>query len=138
MESILAIKPGPKPKKEDGTPDKRRRVTPEQQPKHPGLKPHRHKPNDILRSLLVILLTAMFICFTSTLSSCNKDVPEHSDTAQSLTVIADKVYICDSPKAKSYHYTKNCRGLNNCKHDVVETTVNKAVNRGRTLCGWEK
>lgn len=43
---IKAIKPGPKPKKEDGTPDKRRRVTPPNQPKHPGLKPHEHKPGD--------------------------------------------------------------------------------------------
>jgi hypothetical protein len=46
MSEINAIKPGPKPKKEDGTPDKRRRVTPETQPKHPGLKPHKHKPGD--------------------------------------------------------------------------------------------
>lgn len=44
--NIKAIKPGPKPKKEDGTPDKRRRVTPETKPKHPDLKPHKHKPND--------------------------------------------------------------------------------------------
>ncbi len=44
--NIQAIKPGPKPKKEDGTPDKRRRVTPETKPKHPDLKPHKHKPND--------------------------------------------------------------------------------------------
>ena len=43
---IEAIKPGPKPKKEDGTPDKRRRVTPPNKPKHPKLKPHKHKPND--------------------------------------------------------------------------------------------
>ncbi len=42
----MAIKPGPKPKKEDGTPDKRRRVTEENQPKHPGLKPHKHKPGE--------------------------------------------------------------------------------------------
>lgn len=41
MISIEAIKPGPKPKKEDGTPDKRRRVAPATKPKHPGLKPHR-------------------------------------------------------------------------------------------------
>lgn len=27
METIEAIKPGPKPKQEDGTPDERRRVT---------------------------------------------------------------------------------------------------------------
>jgi hypothetical protein len=46
MEQIQAIKPGPKPKKEDGTPDERRRVTPPNKPKHPGLKPHIHKPKD--------------------------------------------------------------------------------------------
>jgi len=46
METITAIKPGPKPKKEDGTPDKRRRVNPETKPKHPGLKPHKHEPGD--------------------------------------------------------------------------------------------
>lgn len=37
METITAIKPGPKPKKEDGTPDKRPRVNPPNQPKHPDL-----------------------------------------------------------------------------------------------------
>lgn len=46
MQTILAIKPGPKPKKEDGTPDERRRVTPEKQPSYPDLKPHIHKPGD--------------------------------------------------------------------------------------------
>jgi hypothetical protein len=46
METIQAIKPGPKPNKPDGTPDERRRVTPPNQPKHPDLKPHIHKPKD--------------------------------------------------------------------------------------------
>jgi hypothetical protein len=46
MEQSKAIKPGPKPKKPDGTPDRRRRVAPETQLKHPSLKPHRHKPNE--------------------------------------------------------------------------------------------
>jgi hypothetical protein len=44
--NIQAIKPGTKPKKEDGTDDRRRRVRPETKPKHPDLKPHKHKPND--------------------------------------------------------------------------------------------
>jgi hypothetical protein len=43
---IQGIKPGPKPKKQDGTPDERRRVKEENQPKHPSLKPHKHKPGD--------------------------------------------------------------------------------------------
>lgn len=46
MIQIEAIKPGPKPKKDNGQDDKRRRVTPKVKPKHPGLKPHIHKPND--------------------------------------------------------------------------------------------
>jgi hypothetical protein len=46
MEEIQAIKPGPKPDKQDGTPDRRPRVTPPNQPKHPDLKPHIHKPKD--------------------------------------------------------------------------------------------
>ncbi|QHI35141.1 hypothetical protein IMCC3317_04870 [Kordia antarctica] len=41
---IEAIKPDPKPKKDDGSPDKKRKVNPTNKPKHPKLKPH--KPND--------------------------------------------------------------------------------------------
>lgn len=43
METIKAIKPGPKPDNADGTPDKRRRVTPETKPKHPELPPYHTK-----------------------------------------------------------------------------------------------
>ena len=46
METIEAIKPGPKPKKEDGTLDERRRVTPEKEKDYRPLKPHIHKPKD--------------------------------------------------------------------------------------------
>lgn len=42
-----AIKPGPKPKvPSTGDDDKRRRVTPPNAPKHPGLKPHKHRLGD--------------------------------------------------------------------------------------------
>lgn len=46
MQTIIEILPGPKPKKDDGSYDQRRRVTPDNQPKHPGLKPHKHHPGD--------------------------------------------------------------------------------------------
>ena len=46
MEQIQLIKPGPKPKKDNGQDDRRRRVTPDVKPKHPDLKPHKHKPKD--------------------------------------------------------------------------------------------
>ena len=50
MSTIQAIKPGPKPKTEEGKEDKRRRVDPENKPKHPGLKTHKHKPGDSKKS----------------------------------------------------------------------------------------
>ena len=40
MNNTQAINPGPKPKKEDGTDDRRHYVNPETKPKHPTLKPH--------------------------------------------------------------------------------------------------
>ncbi|WP_394775774.1 hypothetical protein [Flavobacterium sp.] len=46
MEAIQAIKTGPKPKTDEGKDDRRQRVTPENKPKHPTLKPHVHKPKD--------------------------------------------------------------------------------------------
>jgi len=46
MEKIQAIKPGPKPRKEDGSDDRRRRVDPPNQPKYPDLKPHKPKPKN--------------------------------------------------------------------------------------------
>ncbi len=43
---IEAIKPGRKPKTEEGKTDKRQRVTPENKPKHKTLKVHKHKKGD--------------------------------------------------------------------------------------------
>lgn len=44
MTTIRAdIKPGPKRQTEEGRDDRRQRVTPENQPKHPNLKPHHHE-----------------------------------------------------------------------------------------------
>lgn len=46
MEKVQAIKPGPKPKTDEGKDDRRRHVNPENQPKHPTLDPHIPKPKD--------------------------------------------------------------------------------------------
>lgn len=43
---IEAIKPGPKPKKDDGSLDKRRRVSPDKKKDYPPLKKHKHKKGD--------------------------------------------------------------------------------------------
>lgn len=50
--------------------------------------------------------------------------------------VAD-VYVCDSKGAKKYHLSKDCRGLSNCKHDIVKKSKTDVQNLGLTLCGWE-
>ncbi len=47
------------------------------------------------------------------------------------------VYLCDSSGGKKYHYKKNCRGLLNCKHEIVKVTLKKAQSLGKTICGHE-
>ena len=47
-----------------------------------------------------------------------------------------KVVICDSPNAKKYHTSSSCRGLNNCKHQIVTVSKIEAQNRGLGCCGW--
>ena len=44
--ATMSIKPGPKRTNDDGTPDKRQRVTPEKQKEYPDLKPHKHKKGE--------------------------------------------------------------------------------------------
>ena len=53
------------------------------------------------------------------------------------TNTSSTVYICKSKGAKKYHYKETCRGLNNCKHEVVKIEKKDAENRGLGLCGWE-
>ncbi|NLR59450.1 hypothetical protein HGH93_15140 [Chitinophaga polysaccharea] len=47
------------------------------------------------------------------------------------------VYICDSKYATRYHYNVNCRGLSNCKHQIISIPLEKAMAT-RTLCKWEQ
>lgn len=55
----------------------------------------------------------------------------------SVTPIQSDVYICGPRGAKRYHFTKDCRGLSNCKHGLYKTTLKEARGYGLTLCGWE-
>lgn len=55
----------------------------------------------------------------------------------SVKPIESEVYICGSKGAKKYHFSKSCRGLSNCKHQVYKKSLKEAKSYGLTLCGWE-
>ena len=55
----------------------------------------------------------------------------------SFNSVESDVYICGAKGAKRYHFSKSCRGLNNCKNEIKKVTLKEAKNFGLTLCGWE-
>lgn len=48
-----------------------------------------------------------------------------------------EVYICEGPKSKRYHFTKKCGGLTRCSTEKYKVTISRAIELGRTLCGFE-
>lgn len=44
------------------------------------------------------------------------------------------VYICTGNSSKRYHKTSKCRGLSNCKEDIIKVTIEKAIQLDRTPC----
>lgn len=73
---------------------------------------------------LTITLLITFFTLTS-FSTPTENAPETS------------VYLCNSSGGKKYHYSKSCRGLSNCQHEIIKVTLEEAKKRGKTLCGWE-
>lgn len=47
-------------------------------------------------------------------------------------------YICTSKVAKRYHLNAKCRGLKNCKSQIIPTTIATAKEREKTLCEIER
>ena len=44
------------------------------------------------------------------------------------------VYVCTGPKAKRYHASSNCKGLNRCSGDIVSISQSAASQKGFTPC----
>ncbi|MEL1243949.1 hypothetical protein AAEO56_06710 [Flavobacterium sp. DGU11] len=69
----------------------------------------------MIEKLLLLIIIMLFTSFTS-----DKDV-----------------YICQSKNAKRYHFTKDCKGLSNCKAEIGKVTLSEAEKQGKTVCGYE-
>lgn len=54
----------------------------------------------------------------------------------SFTTESD-VYLCNSKGGKKYHFTKDCKGLSNCKAEIIKVTLSDAKAKGKTICGYE-
>jgi len=53
----------------------------------------------------------------------------------SIVFKQDKIaYYCESPNAKKYHFSKECKGLQNCTHVIVKSTISEAKKLELTVC----
>lgn len=80
------------------------------------------------------LLLSFLILFSFAVS-CGSH--EQNLQQQSVSKPIDKtetVYICTGGYSKRYHSTASCRGLNRCKGDIIDVSLEDAKSRGRTPC----
>lgn len=45
-----------------------------------------------------------------------------------------KVWVCTGGSSKRYHLTSKCKGLNSCRGDIKEITLEEAEDQGKTPC----
>lgn len=48
--------------------------------------------------------------------------------------LGDAVYVCTGPKAKKYHSSSSCSGLNKCSVRIVRVSKSEAQAKGYTAC----
>lgn len=47
---------------------------------------------------------------------------------------SNTVYVCTGKSAKKYHKSSRCKGLRNCKGDIVKIERSRAEAMGKTPC----
>lgn len=57
-----------------------------------------------------------------------------ASTPINTNVLSGTVYICTGPKARKYHSSQNCRGLNRCSGSIKSLSVSVAQSKGFTPC----
>ena len=71
-------------------------------------------------------LLLFFLLATATIAGAAPGIPK-----------ADSVFICTGKYAKVYHAYTGCRGLKNCKGNIIKVSLADAINKyHRWGCGW--
>ena len=57
-----------------------------------------------------------------------------ASTKKNTSILSGTVYICTGPKARKFHSSPNCRGLNRCSGNIKSLSVSVAQSKGFTPC----
>ena len=80
------------------------------------------------------ILNQIAILFLIATTTITYNPSSRSYRAVSSITKTNVVYVCDGKYATKYHDSANCRGLGNCKGDIVKMTIDQARNNGKTAC----
>jgi len=70
-------------------------------------------------------MKTLFVVLSITLAAYFPHTPIPGPNAKPRV---EYVYICDSKASYAYHSDRNCRGLERCKHGIIRTTKDSAIN----------
>lgn len=91
-----------------------------------------------LLSLLAIILLSGSLSFA--FPNNEKDDKENQLESKSSTENesskskSKKVYICTGSGAYAYHFDSECRGLKNCKDEIIYVTISEAIEQDKRAC----
>jgi len=57
-----------------------------------------------------------------------------ASTKKNTNIQSGTVYICTGPKARKFHSSPNCRGLNRCSGSIKSLSLSAAKSRGFSPC----
>jgi len=70
-----------------------------------------------------------FFLFILFIFLCSCSLEHQSNNDNSVTV-----YVCTGTYSKKYHSDKQCRGLGNCKGDIVSESESSAIKNDKSKC----
>lgn len=70
-------------------------------------------------------------------SNLKEDEQIEDESVQEVTETAEPSVVYIVGKGRKYHLTKDCRGVKK-DAELTELTLQEAIDKGYTLCGWEK
>jgi len=75
------------------------------------------------------------VAFIALVTVTTAFVPSAASLSDSHVCKTTYVYVCTGPYGRVYHSSQSCRGLNNCKGDIVKVSLSDAINKyNRRAC----
>jgi hypothetical protein len=87
-----------------------------------------------MKKIVLLAIAVLSAISVYSLQASHYESPQIELTQTFSPTYTDTVYICTGKYATKYHATVSCKGLNNCRADVVPVSEKKISKAGRTPC----